>query len=341
MVTSTRRGWASWLLVIASVLAMSGLSACQKNEPTHASSDKPKIGFLVKMPEQAWFINEQRAATEAGQRLGFDVAKIGVPDGEKVMSAIDNLAAQGAAGFVICAPDVRLGPAIAARARQHNMKFMTVDDQLVDSAGAPLADVPHLGLSSYKIGSQVGEALVAEMQRRGWNVAEVSALRITSNELPTARERVKGATDVLLKNGLSDNQIIDAPQRTTDTEGGFNAASPIFAKHGNAKYWLIYALNEESVLGAVRASEQLGIPPENVIGVGINGAGEAHAELSKERITGFHGTIAVSSTRHGRETAEHLFSWIKDGTPPPALIETTGTLMTRENWREVKEQLEQ
>lgn len=341
MMMSTRCGWATRLAAM-SILSLSGLTACEKTEPPSASDDeRPKIGFLVKMPEQAWFINEQRAATEVGQRLGFDVVKIGVPDGEKVMSAIDNLAAQGAAGFVICAPDVRLGPAIAARARQQGMKFITVDDQLVDGSGAPLADVPHLGLSSYKIGSQVGEALIAEMQRRGWNAHEVRALRITSNELPTARERVKGATDVLLKGGIKDSQIIDAPQRTTDTEGGFNAASPIFAKHGTAKYWLIYALNEESVLGAVRASEQLGIPPENVIGVGINGAGEAHAELSKERSTGFHGTIAVSSTRHGRETAEHLYRWIKDGTQPPALTETAGTLMTRENWRAVKEQLEQ
>lgn len=341
MATSRRGKRATWLISIASVLALVGLTACQKNEPTETSAAKPKIGFLVKMPEQAWFINEQRAATEAGRRLGFDVAKIGVPDGEKVMSAIDNLAAQGAAGFVICAPDVRLGPAIAARARQHNMKFISVDDQLVDGSGAPLAGVPHLGLSSYKIGTQVGEALLAEMQHRGWNATDVRALRITSNELPTARERVKGATDVLIKSGLSDSRIIDAPQRTTDTEGGFNAASPIFAKHGAVKFWLIYALNEESVLGAVRASEQLGIPAENVIGVGINGAGEAHAELSKERMTGFHGTIAVSSTRHGRETAEHLFHWIQNGKQPPALTETTGTLMTRDNWRAVKEQLEQ
>lgn len=38
--------------------------------PAHA--DEPlKIGFLVKMPEQAWFINEQKAATELGKKDGF------------------------------------------------------------------------------------------------------------------------------------------------------------------------------------------------------------------------------------------------------------------------------
>src|SRR4051794_41848974 len=118
------------------------------------------------MPEQAWFINEQRAATEAGQQLGFDVIKIGVPDGEKVMSAIDNLSAQGAQGFVICTPDVRLGPAIVAKARQNEMKVVTVDDQLVDAQGKPLEGVPHLGMSGYKIGMQVGDTLIAEMKKR-------------------------------------------------------------------------------------------------------------------------------------------------------------------------------
>ena len=318
------------------------LSACQKaSDSSGSQAEGPtKIGFLVKMPEQAWFINEQRAATEAGERLGFQVVRMAVPDGEKVMSAIDNLAAQGAQGFVICAPDVRLGPAILARARQHGMKFMTVDDQLVDAKGEPLADVPHLGISAHKIGMQVGEALVAEMSRRGWKLEDVRALRITSNELPTARERVRGASEVLLANGFKEDQIVDAPQRTTDTEGGFNAASPNLAKYADAKFWLIYALNEESVLGAVRATEQLGIPPENVIGVGINGASEAHAEFSKDRVTGFYGTVAVSSTAHGRETAEHLFRWITEGTQPPMLTQTEGTLMVRENWQQVKEELQ-
>lgn len=116
-----------------------------------AHADQPlKVGFLVKMPEQAWFINEQKAATALGQKDGFSVVNIGTPDGEKVLAAIDNLGAQGAKGFVICAPDVRLGPAIQARAKRYNMKFVTVDDQLVDSTGKPLPNVPHLGMSAFQ-----------------------------------------------------------------------------------------------------------------------------------------------------------------------------------------------
>ncbi|MGI4983316.1 MAG: arabinose ABC transporter substrate-binding protein [Janthinobacterium lividum] len=305
-----------------------------------AHADEPiKIGYLVKMPEQAWFINEQRAATEYGKQNHFTVINIGVPDGEKVLSAIDNLGAQGAKGFVICAPDVRLGQAIRARAKRYNMKFVTVDDQLVDSAGKPIADIPHLGLSSYNIGMQAGEAISAEMKRRGWKPEETGALRVTDYELPTAKLRTDGATKTLLAGGFPQANIYDAPQKTTDDEGGFNAASPVLSKHASVKHWVIFGMNEETVLGAVRATEQLHIAPADVIGVGINGAGEAFAEFQKKTPTGFYGTIAVSSTTHGRESVQNVYNWVTKDQVPPMYKESTGTLMTRDNWQQVRKDL--
>lgn len=302
--------------------------------PVQAQEDGVKIGFIVKQPEQAWFINEQRAATERGEELGFDVVRLSGKDGQEVLSAIDNLYAQGAQGFVICPPDVRLGPAIMNRAEQYGMKVITVDDQFVTSSGEPMEGVPHLGMSGTKIGQQVGEAIAAEMEARGWNPEEVAALRITNNELPTAVERTDGATQALLASGFPEANIFDAPQQSTDTSGAFSAASPVLSQRG-----VIYALNEESVLGGVRATEQYGLSAENVIGVGINGSGAAFAEFSRSNPTGFHGTVAVSSTMHGRQTAEDLYHWIAENQEPPANTETSGTLMTRDNWEDVREEL--
>jgi L-arabinose transport system substrate-binding protein len=317
--------------VLLGVLGLA-LCACSQN-------GRPKIGFLVKMPEQGWFINEQKAASRVGQEMGFDVVNLGVQDGEKMLSAMDNLAAQGAQGFVICPPDVRLGPAIVARAQALNLKFVTVDDQLQGPDGKVIESVPHLGMSSSKIGEQVGTTLAEEMQRRGWNPGQTAALRISDNELPTARARTDGASSALLKAGFDSSRIYDSAQRTTDTDGGFNAATPVLSKHPEVTHWLIYAINDETVLGAVRATEQLRIPAENVIGIGINGAAEAYAEFSKNTPTGFYGSMAVSSTMHGRQSAINLFKWIKGGEKPPGNTETGGTLMTRTNWRQVKTQL--
>ncbi len=304
-----------------------------------AAQTELKVGFIVKMPEQAWFQNEQSAADALGRQMHFDVVNIGGQDGEKCLSAIDNLAAQGAKGFVICPPDVRLGPAIVARAKAHNMKLVTVDDRFTGPDGKPLAAVPHLGLSSFKIGQQVGQTIWGEMQRRGWRPEEVGAVRITDYELPTAKERTDGATKALLDAGFANANIFDAPQRTTDTEGGSNAASPVFARHGNFKKWVMFALNEETVLGGVRASEQFKIAPEAMIGVGINGSAPAFAEFSKSQPSGFFATVAVSSTLHGRQSTLNLVDWIRDGKQPPLVTETTGTVMTRQNWQQVKQTL--
>ncbi|NYT75339.1 arabinose ABC transporter substrate-binding protein [Halomonas sp. QX-2] len=317
-------------LALGSAVMLASLGSVQAQE------DEVKIGFIVKKPEQAWFINEQEAATEVGEELGFEVVRLGGEDGQEVLSAIDNLYSQGAEGFVICPPDVRLGPAIMNRANQYGMKVVTVDDQFVNSSGEPMEGVPHLGMSGTKIGRQVGEAINAEMEARGWNPEEVAALRITNNELPTAVERTDGATEALIAAGFPEDNIFDAPQQSTDTSGAFSAASPVLSQNGDYEHWVIYALNEESVLGGVRATEQYGLAPEDVIGVGINGSGAAFAEFSRDNPTGFHGTVAVSSTMHGRQTAEDLYRWISEDQEPPANTETSGTLMTRENWQEVR-----
>nr|WP_290698972.1 arabinose ABC transporter substrate-binding protein [Halomonas sp. UBA3074] len=320
-------------LALGSAIMLASIGSVQAQE------DEVKIGFIVKKPEQAWFINEQEAATAVGEELGFDVVRLSGEDGQEVLTAIDNLYAQGADGFVICPPDVRLGPAIMNRANQYDMKVVTVDDQFVNSSGEPMEGVPHLGMSGYKIGQQVGDAIAAEMEARGWDPEEVAALRITNNELPTAVERTDGATAALLDAGFPEGNIFDAPQQNSDTASAFSAASPVLSQRGDYEHWVIYALNEESVLGGVRATEQYGLAAEDVIGVGINGSGAAFAEFSRDNTTGFHGTVAVSSTMHGRQTAEDLYRWISEDKQPPANTETSGVLMTRENWQEVREDL--
>lgn len=76
------------------------------------AAESVKIGLLVKQAEEPWFQDEWKLADQATMDKGFTLVKIGIPNGEKMMAAIDNLAAQKAAGFVICAPDAKLGVAV-------------------------------------------------------------------------------------------------------------------------------------------------------------------------------------------------------------------------------------
>ena len=298
-----------------------------------------KIGFIVKQPEEPWFQDEWKFADVAAKEKGFTLVKIGAEDGEKVQSAIDNLGAQGAQGFIICTPDVKLGPGIVAKATANDLKIMTVDDRLVSADGSPLEDVPHMGISATKIGEAVGQAIVDEIKNRGWDVNSVGAIRVSYDQLPTAVDRVDGAISILKSNGFSEANIFDAPQAKTDTEAALNAATVVLNKNAGIKHWVAVGLNDESVLGAVRATESVGIPADSVIGVGIGGAESAINEFKKPAPTGFFGTVIISPKRHGYETAINMFDWIANGKEPEKLTLTSGQLALRDNYAQVRKEL--
>ncbi|SDF97702.1 MULTISPECIES: arabinose ABC transporter substrate-binding protein [unclassified Duganella] len=305
------------------------------------AAEPVKIGFLVKQVEEPWFQEEWRYAEVAAKEKGFTLVKIGIPNGEKTMAAIDNLAAQKAQGFVICAPDVKLGKAIERAARRNNLKVVSVDDRLVDGSGKPIASIPHMGISGYQIGKQVGEGIVAEIKARKWNMAEVGAIRVAYDQLPTGKDRTTGAIDALKAAGFPAANIIDAPQAKTDTENAFNAANIALTKNAKFKYWVAVGLNDEAVLGAVRAAEGRGIKADNMIGIGIGGAKAAESELNKPQPTGFFGSIMISAKEHGYQTSINLVNWINGKGVPPAEVLTKGMLMTRANQAQVRKAMGQ
>ena len=299
-----------------------------------AAESPVKIGFLVKMPEQSWFQDEWKFAQEAAADYGFEVIEIGATDGQKTLDAIENIAAQGAEGFVICTPDVKLGPAIVSRAEAHGMKVFTVDDRFVDASGNAMEEVPHMGISAYEIGKQVGYTLFEQMEQRGWEQSTTGFMRISFDELPTAKDRTTGMTDALLEMGFDAQFIFDSPQKTTDVEGAFNAANITISKNPQITRWLISGLNDDTAVGGTRAAESNGFPVENVAAVGIGGDRIGTSEFEKETPTSFYATALISPKRHGYETAELLYRWIAEGTQPPALTLTSAVMMDRSNYEE-------
>jgi len=327
--------------IVALTMPFMLATGCGKQPAATASNapKKVKIGFLVKMPEEPWFQNEWKFARKCADKYGFEVIAIGTTDGGKVLSAIDNLGAQGAQGFVICTPDVKLGPAIVQRAKRNNLKVMAVDDRFVGSDGTSfMTEVPYMGISARKIGETVGKALYDEMQKRGWNIEETAACGVTFDELDTARQRTDGAADALVAAGFPKDKIYRVHEKTTDVEGGLNAANIVLAQHSDVKRWLVFSMNDEGVMGAVRAFENTGrFNAENLMGVGIGG-NSCVVEFRKEKPTGFFATVLISPLRHGYETSELMFKWISDGVEPPKETLTEGILVTRETFEKVMEE---
>lgn len=318
-------------------IAVFSFSGCNKKGAEAGGPTDPgaiKIGFLVKQPEEPWFQFEWQGADAAAKQYNFRLVKLGVPDGEKVLAAIESLAAGGAQGFVICTPDVRLGPAIVAQAKRRNLKVIAVDDRFVGADGKFMTEVPYMGMSASAIGQDQGKALYAEMQRRQWSVDETGVCVVTFEELDTARERTDGAIGALKAAGFPANRIFKTAQKTTDVPGSFDAANVLLTQQASIKRWLLVGMNDTAVLGAVRATEGRGFDADRVIGIGINGT-DCIDELRKTTPTGFFGSMLVSAPQEGFRTSEMLYHWIKDGVQPPADTRTEGMLITRANFEEI------
>jgi L-arabinose transport system substrate-binding protein len=297
-----------------------------------------KIGFFVKQPEEPWFQLEWKFAEQAAKELGFALIKTGANDGEKALSAIDNYAASGAQGFVICTPDTNLGPAIVAKAKAAGLKLISVDDQFLGADGQPMKNVHYLGISARKIGESVGDTLAAEMKKRGFAVADTAVCAVTYDELATAKERTDGAISRLVAAGIPKERIFKAPMRTTDIPGALDSTNTVLTQQAGVKHWLVCGTNDNAVLGAIRALEGRGFAPESCIGIGINGT-DCIVELEKAKPTSFHGSMLLSAKDHGYKTSAMMYKWIKDGVEPPLDTRTVGTLITRENFRQIlKEQ---
>ncbi|MDT8999082.1 arabinose ABC transporter substrate-binding protein [Paucibacter sp. APW11] len=321
--------------LLGSLIGLAGVLSA----PLALAAEEVKIGFVIKQPDESWFQDEWRFAEMAAKEKGFKLVKIAAQDGDKLLAAIDNLAAQRVQGMVVCVPDVKLGPALVARARQAGLKLLTVDDRLVNGAGAVMEAVPHVGISAKGIGEQVGEALLAEVKKRGWKLAEVGAIRVTYDQLATSKERTDGASAVLIKAGLPAANIFNAPMPKADTENAFNASSSVLTQKPQFKQWIAFGPNDEAVLGAVRAGEGKGLRADRLVGVGIGGSAAAMNEFAKSELTGFASTVMISPRRHGYDTALAMYQWIVEGRAPAPLTLTSGEVADRGNVKQVRARL--
>ncbi len=316
------------LLVALTVVAMLALA------PLALAQEKVKLGFLVKQAEEPWFQTEWAFADKAGEALGAEIVKMPVPDGEKTLTAIDTLAAGGVKGFVICVPDTKLGTAVKRKADGYGLKVIAVDDQFVKADGTPMDNVPLVMMAAYEIGQRQGQELWNEMQKRGWKLEDTAAMVITAEELETARLRTSGSMKGLEDAGFPADKMYKTPTKSNDIPGALDAGNSLLAQHPEVKNWLIIGMNDNTVLGGVRATEGQRIAPESVIGIGINGV-DAVNELSKPNATGFLGSLLPSPDVHGYKTVELLYDWVTKGVEPPAFTAVTDVvLITRDNYKE-------
>ena len=95
-----------------------------------------------------------------------------------------------------------------------------------------------------------------------------------------------------------------------------DAVTTTLTANPGAAHWVFFSCNDDGVLGSVRATENSGMKPDQVIGVGIDGSRACDA-FGGGQPTGFRGTLWIDSGKEGATAVKLLVASIKNNTPLP------------------------
>src|ERR1700722_12716277 len=121
-------------------------------------------------------------------------------------------------------------------------------------------------------------------------------------------------------------------------ESAVTAVTTTLTAHPEAKRWIFYSCNDDGVLGGVRATENQGLAPSDIIGIGIDGSRACDA-FGSGKPTGFRGTMYIDSGKEGAQAIQLLAASVKNNTPLPETTYVTADLISADNFGSYKDKL--
>ncbi len=103
-------------------------------------------------------------------------------------------------------------------------------------------------------------------------------------------------------------------------------------------HWVVFACNDEGVLGTLNALATQGVAPENVLGVGL-GAYEACKFWAAEQPSGFKAALFISGQDVGAAAAQVLFDNVVNGVALPESTVAPTTIVTPETYADVFDEI--
>ena len=272
------------------------------------------IVAIYKSGTQQYFIDQANGFTKAAKELGYEARIINVElDSNLAISAVSDAIASGAKGIGITSPDQKLGPALAKAAAEAKIPLIATDDPLVDGDNK---SVPFAGFDGVAMGTKVGERGGELLKASGWlSGKDYGVLSVEVQTLSVCNDRTKAAGEQVTAAGAAADSIkVVAYDGTTDS--ALTAAGPVITANPGINKWVVYACNDEGVLGTTNALKSAGIAPENVIAVGL-GAYEACRPWKAGIPSGFKAALYISGVDVGDAAARALIKSIESGTPLP------------------------
>ncbi|GAA3606477.1 sugar ABC transporter substrate-binding protein [Kineosporia mesophila] len=294
----------------AVVLAVSavGLAAC-----SGGNDGRPIIGLITKTDTNPFFVTMKKGAQAQAAKDGIDLRTFaGKIDGdnESQVTAIENLMALGAKGFMITPNDSRaIVPAID-RAKEAGLAVIALDTQL-DPAGA--ADST-FATDNFTAGKLVGEWAKAKLGDRAQD-AHIAFLDLTPDQVSVDVQRDQGfmegfGIDVGDPNRIGDeNDPRISGHDVTDgaAEGGRTAMENLLQREPDIN--LVYAINEPAAAGAYEALKAAG-KADSVVLVAVDG--------------GCPGVQSVKDRQLGATSQQYPLKMASDGVTAISKFASTG-----------------
>ena len=323
---------------IARMLTLAGLAGTMALLAPGAKADDVKMGYINKMGEHPWFVSEVAGAKDEAKKLGVNLMTQDVQfDANLTLTTFDTMVGDGVKAIAIVVPDKALGPVVAEKAEKAGIRLIAVDDDIYTSDKKM---VPYVGMNAEAIGRQVGAELARIYKAEGWdNANDVRIGSIEDQKADTCMRRNRGAEAAFLEAvpNFDKNNIVRVPY-DNHMESAVTAVTTTLTAHPEAKRWIFYSCNDDGVLGGVRATENQGLAPSDVIGVGIDGSRACDA-FGSGKPTGFRGTMYIDSAKEGAQAIDLLVASVKNNTPLPVTTYVTADFISPASFASYKDKL--
>ena len=310
-------------VAVASALALTGCSSSDDS-----ASKELNIAMVSKGFQHQFWQAVQKGAENAATELGVKITFEGPESESQVDKQLEMLQAAidrkvDAIGYASLDPKAPLP--LLAKAKEGNIPVYMFDAAAGDEADLG-ADGPALGIA--RTDGEAAAALAAD---------EMAKLIGGKGKVFVIVHSQTNATGVQRRDGFVNQMKAKHPGITVlapqygdgDHQKSADIVKAVLASNKDLKG--IYATNEGSAIGAVKALQELKKKPGELAVIGFD-SGAAQIDAIKTGLMA--GAITQDPIGIGYKTVQALVAFLKDGTVPPTFIDTGFYYYTKDNMEE-------
>jgi ribose transport system substrate-binding protein len=292
------------------------LSACHRTDP---SAEKTRVALVLKTLNNPFFLDMQKGAEEAAQRLDLDLTVQAAErelDVEKQMQIIENLIQTRVDALCITPSGSKeIIPSIA-KANQAGIPVLIVDTRVDEALLGENWTETFIGSDNYEGGRIAGRYIVEQLGGQ----AKVAILEgIPGHE--TGDARLRGFRDTV--KDASGVQIVASQPANWERDQGFNVFQNMMQAHPEVD--TLFACSDLMALGALEAIEAAG-KAGRIRVIGFDALQEAREAIVEGRMLA---SVAQYSSEMGRLAVETAARVIR-GEEIPEYIPVKIELITKD-----------